>query len=216
MHIQEFVREGDGPLGAYGLENPVAEARVVTQGNQEFGLRLGTPIPGTDRLHAVTRARPHVLGVSVKYLPVLEWSADAFRRTAPVTFGLDHVDSLGIRGPNGRRFLKVESEAASNESDILREVLGNWIMLRAERFEPATSAVLRQRGLSAPRWTMTWLGSGDTLAVIDVGRAEGETFPLRVSGGRQARPDEVLLLPEDQTTPLWMYLQRMVEPPGPE
>jgi hypothetical protein len=55
---------------------------------------------------------------------------------------------------------------------------------------------------------MVWWGSGDTLAVVDVGAAGEEHLPVRVVGGAEARTGEILLFPLDRAGPLWSYLLR--------
>lgn len=215
MHIQEFVREGPGPLAPFGLDAPVVEARVVTREGDEYVLRLGDHMAGVDRIYAITAARPHVMAVSDKYLPVLQKSADAFRLRAPVTFGLDDVDSLQVRGSQGNRTFVPGGEGPVDEAQNLETVLGNWIKLRADEFAAASRARLRSSGLMPPQGTLIWWGGGDTLAVMDMGRTEGELFPIRVSGGERARPDEILLLPEPTAIPLWDYLRRTAGAPAP-
>jgi len=208
MHIEVFAREGDGPLEPYGLDHPVASARIVLGDGQIFGLGLGTFIPDTDLMHAVTRSQPHVLGVSRKYLAALERPASAFRRAAPVSFGPDHVDSVHVVGGRGERTFRPGREGDPDLARTLDQVLGKWILLRADDYEPATPSLLRRWGLAPPRGTLVWMGEADTLAVVDIGEPDGNRFPIRISGGRDSRIDEILLVSEGRATPLWGYLER--------
>ena len=97
----------------------------------------------------------------------------------------------------------------------LDQVLGRWILLRADDYEAATPSLLRRWGLAPPRGTLVWMGEGDTLAVMDIGEPEGNQLPIRVSGGRDSRIDEILLMPEGRATPLWSYLERTAGTPDP-
>jgi uncharacterized protein DUF4340 len=202
MHVDKFVQEGDGPLEPYGLSRPVAGARVHLEGGSVLGLDLGNPVPGTDLVYAHTLARPHVFGVSGKYLPVVRWGPDQFRRTAVVDFGLKQVSRVDIQD-GGRSWSLALGDSLPRE---IRDVLGNWILLEATGFEPATPAHLQEAGLVASPRSLTWNGPAGVLARVELGDPAGDMVPLHVPEGLRARPGEILYAPRKTVEPLFQYL----------
>jgi len=206
MHLRTFVREGNGPLEPYGLDRPKAGVRIRLEGGGNLGLSLGDPVAGTDLIYAATLARPHIFGVSEKYLQALQRDADAFRRPAVVGFGLAQVTRVTVSG-GGLSWnidLRARSDSLSRE---LRDVLGNWVFLEARRFEEATPGALRAAGLLAPARSLLWWAGSDTLARVDLGRPVAGDTPLRVGGGLEARPGEVLYAKSETVEPLYRYLE---------
>jgi hypothetical protein len=206
MHIREFIREGDGPSGPYGLETPIAFALVKTLEGGELGVRIGSRIPDTDAYYARTLARPHILAVSEKYVPVLGVDPDYFREEVPVSFGMAAVDTVWVSTPRGS--WTVPGRSGADSLRAVQDVLRNWIGLRAGGFREATPGEMVKWGLETPAGTLTWLGAGDTLAVVEVGVAAEGLLPLRVVKGRNPRSREILLVPGPTAVPLWTFLVR--------
>ncbi len=214
MHIERFVREKAGPLAPYGLAHPRAGVRVVTSRGDTLLAQVGDPLPGSEGLvYAVTRDRPQLLGVSGKYVPVLETGDDLFRERSPFPFGLASVDSVVIRAGGRSRTLAL-SDTARRPSREIRDVLGNWVGLAADRFAEAGPESLARAGLVGPVGSLVWYGKGDTLAVEEVGPARGDHRAIRLPGGRFARRPEILYVPERRAGPLWGYLAGLAAPGG--
>jgi hypothetical protein len=161
---------------------------------------------GTDQVYAKSSRHPHILAVSDKYRAVVMMSAEHFRQRAPFVFGLGVVDSVTVRTSSAERVLAV-GPGPAEEGKELRRLLGGLIQVRAEDFDEATPDRLSRWGLDPPRGSLIWVGGGDTLAVLDVGRADKGLRALRVSGGTEVRGAEILLVPEAQTGPLWDALR---------
>lgn len=203
MHVDAFLREGPGDNTPYGLVPPRARLRVVTQAGDSLELSLGDPRPGTEQLYAVTALHPHLLAVSEKYLPVLQWTGDRFRAVRATTFGLSAADSLEIRYGGQRT---VEYLSADLPRD-LRDVLGNWLSLRSAVFAEATPGHLRRYGLDPPQGELVWWAGEDTLALVRLGRPAGNTLPVWLPAGDRARPTEILFFPYREAGPLWSFLR---------
>jgi hypothetical protein len=205
MHVGSFIREGEGgPLEAYGLVRPRAGVRVRLEGGNLLGLDLGIAIPNTDLLYARTLARPQVFGVSDKYLPVLEWSADRFRRTAVVDFGLNDATGVTIEDAGWTGTFTI-SDSSSRE---VKDLLGNWILIEAHRFAPATPAALREAGFERSARAMIWRKGDTVLARIELGEETGEEVALYVPEGKAARPTEILFSPRDAVVPIFNALKQ--------
>ncbi len=211
MNIHRFVTEGEGGnLQDFGLLDPRAGARVVTRNGDVLSVWLGDDLPAISDLPqeilvaAKSDLRPHLLGVSPKYLEVLRSGPEAFADAAPFRFGLVSVDAIHLDAP-GRSATFVWSDSIGIAPGI-RDVFRNWIVLRAESFDRVSPQALARWGLDRPEGTLVWEGNVDTLAVVDVGVAAQGLRPIRVRGGRHARPDDILLLPDRQTGPLWTYI----------
>ena len=204
MHVDAFLREGEGPLDPYGLGRPKAGVRVLLDDGRTLGMDLGDPVPGRDLLYAHTLARPHVFGVSQKYLPVLEWNPDRLRRPAVVDFGLRDVTKVTV-GESGR--FKSLSLADSLPRPVV-DVLGNWLLLEARRFEPASPVGLREGfgDMGASMRTLTWSHGDTLLAEVRLGRPSDRDTPLFVPLGKSARPAEILYAPRDMVEPLFRAL----------
>lgn len=211
MNIHRFVTESEGGnLVDYGLHEPRVGARVVTTSGRELTVSLGDDLAAVSELPqeiliaARTGSLPHILGVSQKYLPVLASGADAFADPAPFHFGLKTVERIHVAGPTQTATFEFGDSVEVPRG--IRDVFRNWIVLRAEAFDRSGDDSLARWGLDAPEGTLVWVGNVDTLAVVDVGVAADGLRPVRVRGGRFARPDDILLLPERQTGPLWTYI----------
>jgi hypothetical protein len=207
MHVQSFLREGEGPRAPFGLDPPRRGIQVDTEAGKRVGVGLGAPVPGSDLVYAVTEARPHLFGVSVKYVPFLAEPADAFRRRAVVDFGLADVDSVRVEGA-GRGW----GSAIDRLDGNARELLGRWALLHAVRFAPAAPETLRRYGLQPPGMRLRWLSRGALRAEMAIGFTQGGDQALYVRAGDQARPSEVLFVPETEIAPLREGLR---SPPGP-
>ena len=204
MHVGVFVGEGEGLLDAYGFVRPRAGVRVRLEDGRLLGLDLGNAIPNTDLVYAHTLARPQVFGVSDKYLPVLQWSADRLRRTAVMDFGMKDATTV-ILEDGGRSFTFLLSDSLSRE---VKDLLGNWILLQAERFEPATGENLRQAGFDETRRALAWKRGETLLGRVKLGvDAAGET-PLFVDEGEAARPTEILFAKHDNVVPIFNALEQ--------
>ena len=204
MHVGMFVREGEGPLDAYGLVRPRAGVRVRLEDRSLLGLDLGAAVPNTDLRYARTLARPHVFGVSDKYLPVLEWSADHFRRTAVLDFGLKDATAVTIEDA-GRTWTFTVSDSTSRE---VKDLLGNWILIEAHRFEPATPLNLREAGIDRSSRAMAWRNGDTLLARIELGAEAGDDVALYVPDGNTARPTEILYSKRDSVLPIFNALEQ--------
>ena len=204
MHVGMFVREGDGPLDGYGLVRPRAGVRVRLEDGSLLGLDLGTPVPNTDLRYARTLVRPHVFGVSEKYLPVLEWNADRLRRTAVLDFGLKDATGVTIEDA-GRTWTFTVSDSTSRE---VKDLLGNCILIEAHRFEPATPLRLRQAGFKGPSRVMVWRKGETLLARIELGVETGDEVALYVPDGTAARPTEILYSHRDSVLPIFNALEQ--------
>jgi len=204
MHVGMFVREGEGPVDEYGLVRPQAGVRVRLEDGSRLGFDLGAAVPHTDLQYARTLARPHVFGVSDKYLPVLEWSADRFRRTAVLDFGLKDATAVTIEDA-GRTWTFTISDSSSRE---VKDLLGNWILIQAHRFEPATPGQLRNAGFDRSSRAMVWRKGSTLLARVELGRETGEDVALYVPEGHVARPTEILYSHRDSVLPLFNALEQ--------
>jgi hypothetical protein len=204
MHVGTFVREVEGPLDAYGLVRPRAGVRVRLQDGSLLGLDLGTPVPKSDLIYARTLARPEVLGVSDKYLPVLEWSADRLRRPAVLDFGMKDASRVTLLDA-GRTVSFAVNDSLSRE---VKDLLGNWILIEAHRFEPATGANLRAAGFDRAPRSMVWRSGERVLARVEVGPETGDDVPLYVPDGEAARPAEILFARRDAVLPIFNALEQ--------
>ncbi len=205
MLIDRFVREGSGPLAPYGLDVPRASARVAVAGGDTLSLALGVPVPGSPgQAYAKTGDRPEVYAVSDRYPPVLLGPAARFRDPVPFAFGLADVDSVAVATDSSAVILALADSASVGRET--RDVLANWVLLRARDFVRSTGGTERQWGLDPPAGTVTWIGKGDTLAVVAVGASRDGLRALRIVGGPAARPQSLLLVPEDRAGPLWTWL----------
>jgi hypothetical protein len=205
MHIRDFVPGGRARWREAGLDDPAVGVRVFLEDGSRLGACLGAPGP-SGGVYARGLADPQVFLVSDRYPPVLERTADAFRTSSAVSFGLTQADSVRVSAA-GTNWL-VDLRRRGGDAAATRDVLGNWLLLRVDAFAPARPAALRERRLAPPAGRMVWWGSGDTLAVVDVGAAGEEHLPVRVVGGAEARTGEILLFPLDRAGPLWSYLLR--------
>ncbi|HET9234232.1 MAG TPA: DUF4340 domain-containing protein [Candidatus Eisenbacteria bacterium] len=208
MHVDAFLMEGEAPSKPSVLQRPQAGVRILLEDGRTLGMDLGDAVPGMDLLYARTLARPHVFGVSKKYLPVLEWNPDRLRRPAVVDFGLKDVTTVTI-GEGGRsRGLAL---ADSLPRDVM-DVLGNWLLLEARRFEPAARPQLSEAGFTGsegsgdPMRTLTWSRGDTVLAEVRLGRPSDDDTPIFVPLGRSARPAEILYAPRDRVEPLFRAL----------
>jgi hypothetical protein len=204
MHVRSFVREGEGPLAPYGLEPVRLGIRVRLEDGAIFGATLGDPIPRTDLVYAVTLARPNVFGVSDKYPEVLRWDPDRFRRPSLVGFGLSQVTRVEVAA--GATRVVFDLAGADSVSREAADVLGNWVLLEATRFEEATGSTLRERGLAPANRFLLWWNDAELLARMDLGTGSGGETPLCVSEGTEARPSEILFLPEETVEPLLRFI----------
>jgi uncharacterized protein DUF4340 len=204
MHVDTFVNEGEGALEAFGLVRPRAGARVRLEDGSVLGLDLGGSIPNTDLTYAHTLARPHVFGVSDKYLPVLLWSADRLRRTSVLPFGMKDATAVSLED-GGRTWTFAIGDSLSRE---VKDLLGNWILIEAHRFAPATSALLKVNGLDRSSRALSWRKGETLLARIELGREAGGDVPLYVSKGEVARPAEILFVPRDSVLPIFTALEQ--------
>jgi len=204
MHVGVFVREEEGPLDAYGLVRPRAGVRVRLEDGNLLGLDLGTPVPKSDLLYARTLARPQVLGVSGKYLPVLEWSADRLRRTAVLDFGMKDASRVTLLDA-GRTVSFAVNDSLSRE---VKDLLGNWILIEAHRFQPATAANLRAAGLDRAPRSMVWLRGERVLARVEIGSEAGEDVALYLPEGEAARPAEILFARRYAVLPIFNALEQ--------
>jgi hypothetical protein len=204
MHVGTFVQEGQGPLDAYGLVRPRAGVRVRLEDGSLLGLDLGNAVPNTDLLFAHTLARSEVFGVSEKYLPVLQWSADRLRRTALMDFGLKDATTV-ILEDGGRSFTFPLTDSLSREA---KDLLGNWILIQAERFEPATAGNLREAGFDQTRRAMVWKRGETLLGRVRLGMDSGGDTPLFVAEGEAARPTEILFAHRDNVVPIFNALEQ--------
>lgn len=208
MHIEVFADSIPLDSGITGLDAPQAAAQVVTRDGRTVGVRLGRRVPGTDRVYAQTEGRGFTLEVSDRYLPVLGRPADDLRQEAPVTFGLADVDSILVRTPRHQRTFRLGTEVTPESDRAAWDVLGNWILLRADGFRRATPAARRRWGLVPDGPGLVWMAGEDTLAVMVTGPVADGEFPVWIPAGTRARPGEILLLPEGKAVPLWTYLRR--------
>jgi hypothetical protein len=203
MHIRAFPPAAPNRLEEAGLRPPRAAARVELTDGSVVSCEIGNPWRGAEDLLLGRRGdRPEIVGVSPKYLPVLEQDADAFREPLAVTFGLKDADSVEVVWGKAGRVIPRPLEAG----DGVRDLLGAWLLLEAEAFGPGEPETSLPRG--APVDRLVWYAAGDTLAVEDVGRPDGERLPLRVTAGERARPYEVLFLPRGRGEDI---LRRLVE-----
>jgi hypothetical protein len=213
MHIRDFVPGNTAAWAVAGLEHPALGVSVTTDDGSRYGAYLGGAGPdGT--VYARGPVDPQVFLVPDTYVAVLERSADTFRRTAAVTFGLNQVDSVRVSAGGKDLVVDLGPPAGDEPPSATRDVLGNWLLLRAEGFEPAGDGRLERRGLSPPAGRLVWRGGPDTLAVVDVGVARDGRLPVRVVHGPEKRPEEILLFSSDRAVPLWSYLQRQVAQAG--
>lgn len=205
MHVDAFLTEGEGSIQPYGLQRPQAGVRVLLEDGRILGMDLGDPVPGLDLLYARTLARPHVFGVSRKYLPVLEWDPDRLRRSAVLEFGLKDATSVTVRDAGRSGGLVLADSLSRNVVDVL----GNWLLLEARRFEPAAPARLAEAGFAGPPGSgrsLTWARGDTVLAEVRLGRPSNADTPLFVPLGRSARPAEILHAPRDTVEPLFRAL----------
>ncbi len=206
MHIEHFGPERGWQPAAYGLASPVTAVVVATSDGDTIGAALGNPVPGDSNLcYAYSSGRTHLLEVPMKYREVLLGSVDPLRERAPFGFGLDRVDSVHVEHAGDSVTIALADGAPATRG--AREALGNWVRLRAERFEPADAGALDRWGLLRVEGRLVWFGAGDTLAIVDVGGEEAGWRAIRVSGGRAARPGEILLLSSAAIEPLWTTLR---------
>ena len=205
MHIDRFGPEREWLPAAYGLASSAVAVTVVTADGDTIRAALGDHVPGDSTLcYAFSSVRTQLLEVPMKYRNVLLGSVDPLRERAPFGFGLDRVDSVGVQyGSNSVTIVPTDAASANRGA---REAITNWVRLRAERFEAADTSALGHRGLSRAEGHLVWFGAGDTLAVVDVGGEVEGWRALRVSGGRAARPGEILLLRPAAVEPLWAVL----------
>jgi hypothetical protein len=213
MHIRDFVPGGRARWGETGLENPGLGVRVVLDDGSRLGAYTGAPGPFGD-VYARGASDPQVFLVPDRYPSVLERSADAFRRAAAVTFGLAQADSVRVTQGTASVVVDLPPPGPAQSPPPVRDVLGNWLLLRADAFAPARPGELRRMRLAPPAGRLVWWGGGDTLAVVDVGAAGEEHLPVRVAGGRQARKEEILLFPSRRAGPLWSFLRGEAEKAG--
>lgn len=206
MHIEHFGPQGGWEPAVYGLTPPAVAVVVVTADGDTIRAALGDRVPGdSDLCYASTSKRTHLLEVPMKYRDVLLGSVDSLRERAPFGFGLDRVDSVRVECAEGSVTIAPADGGPANRT--AREALANWVGLRAERFEAADAIALGRWGLAPSEGRIVWFGAGDTLAVVEVGREEAGWRAIRVSGGRAARPDEVLLLPARAVEAQWPVLR---------
>jgi hypothetical protein len=205
MHIEHFGPEGGWLPAAYGLAPPAVAVTVATADGDTIRAALGDRVPGDpDLCYASSSGRTHLLEVPMKYREVLLGSVDPLRERAPFGFGLDRVDSVRVECRDGSVTIAPADGAAVNR--VGREALSKWVQLRAEAFEAADAGALSRGGFARAEGRLVWFGAGDTLATVDVGGVREGFRALRVSGGRAARPDEVLLLSTRGVEPLWAAL----------
>jgi hypothetical protein len=204
MHVGTFVSEGAVPLDTYGLVRPRAGVRVRLEDGSLLGLDLGTDVANTDQVYARTLARPHVFGVSNKYLPVLEWSADRLRRTALLGFGMKDATTVLLED-DGETWSFAIGDSMSRE---VKDLLGNWILIVADRFEPATRPHIIEAGLDHSSRAMEWRKGETLLARIELGQEGPQDVPVYVSKGEAARPYEILFARRDSVLPIFTALKQ--------
>lgn len=205
MTVQEFIGEEGAGEAAYGLKTPRAGVVVETEAGETLGYSIGNAVPEKDLFYAAIHGRPNLFGVSARYLYALQWPDIAFRQTAPISFGLAQVSTVTVRSGSESREFRLSPPDSTLEPETL-DVLGSWVLMRAEGFAEATARALHAYGLDAPAGELVWKQGADTLAVVQVAGDDNGMMPMRVAGGREARPEEILLVPTVKARPLWVYL----------
>jgi hypothetical protein len=205
-HVHRFITEGDVDPARFGLDRPRSGARAITDAGDTLEVWLGGPVPDDEKyVYAMTNRESHVLGVSKKYVSVLDTPGTTFYLPVQFRFGLADVDSVVVSSPrSGRSDLGLRGLPRE-----VRDVLGNWVGMEATAFARATPAGLDRFELAPPRrGSLGWYGNGRLLARVDVGGVEEGRLALRVAAGLYAREGEILLVPEGAAAPLWDFLAR--------
>lgn len=205
MQVTEFLRETVEDWTPFGLVPPRVSVAVATSTGDTVLTYLGDR--AGDLAYARDPRREALLGVAANYPAVLLRGSDPLREPLLQPFGIRDVDSLRVETP-GKPPVVWTSEAWSgvDRESPLGSVLEHWFGAKAEAFAPADPSRLGSLGFPAGR--LVWWGEGDTLMVVERGRAADGRIPVRSVSGRGSRPGEILFFSVEPAGVLWDFLAR--------
>ncbi|HET7293318.1 MAG TPA: DUF4340 domain-containing protein, partial [Vicinamibacteria bacterium] len=184
LNVEEVVAETPAGLADFGLEKPLAVARVTVEGQAKpLVLRVGDKAPDGSGVYAQTEDKPRVFLIASWLQTNFEKKPFDFRDRDLLHLKRDDVRALEVTGPEGGFTLAKKDDGEWGFTAPLVTRAGRWSVdgllstlegLRFDSIADEDAKDLKRFGLAQPARTVTASLADGSQRKLEIGSSAGE------------------------------------------